>query len=274
MSDSQVLYNCKDGILAAGFDLENNLIPAQFAPSLEFQGTLQMNCDIVHTKDTYKGDDEYVIDFFNREETHSDYGVLYTEENKHLLVNVGIVRPHILKPFTDMAETPHQASLVHRITNAILTGALGINKEGFDSNRLIAEIGETLAPFSDDVVAEETSVVALQNITVSTKRDDIKVDTYLWFCNSNGVWWYDHILPPELLTATSLCSLKPTHIDMKVSIMANIPEEVKGVFYVVTILQTKSQNLVSNKVTIAKCVAKPIDSPLVDMENNDVLHQE
>lgn len=274
MSDSQVLYNCKDGILAAGFDLEGNLVPAQFAPTMEFPGTLQMNCDVVHTKDTYKGDDEYIIDFFNRDETHPEYGVLYTEENKHLLINVDKLRPHLLTPFADIVETPHQASLAHRITSAILSGTIGLNKEGFDANRSIREISETLAPLRDDIKAEETEVVALQNMVVSTNRDDVKVDTYLWFCNSDGIWWHDHILPPEIITATSLCSLKPTHLDIKVSMIANIPEEVKGVFYVVTILQSRSQNLVTNKVTMTKCVAKQVDSPLVDMENDNVLHQE
>ena len=273
MSDSQVLYNGKDGILAAGFDSEGNLIPAQFSPSMEFPGTLQMNCDVVHTKDTYKGDDEYIIDFFNREESDPEFGVLYTERDKHLLTNVGKLRPHLLAPFADMVETPHQASLVHRITNAILTGTLGIDKEGFDVNRTIREIGETLAPLREDIIAEETEAVALQNIIVSTNRDDVRLDTYLWFCNSDGVWWSDHILPPELLTATRLCTLKPTHVDMKVSMVASIPEEVKGIFYIVTILQSKTQNLITNKVTIVKCVAKHTDSPLVDMENTDV-HQE
>lgn len=274
MSDSQVLYNCKDGILAAGFDLEDNLIPAQFAPTMQYPGTLQMDCDVVHTKDTYKGDDEYIIDFFNREEDHPEYGVLYTEDNKHLLTNVGKLRPHLLTPFDGMVETPHQASLIHRITHAMLSGTIGLNKEGFDANRSIREIGETLAPLREDIVAEETEVVALQNIVVSTNRDDVKLDTYLWFCNSEGIWWHDHILPPELLTATSSCSLKPTHIDIKVSMMADIPKEVKGVFYVVTVLQSKSQNLITSKVTIVKCVTKSNDGPLVDMENNDVLHQE
>lgn len=251
MEDAQVLYNAKDGILAVGFDLDGNVVPSQFAQG-DIVGTIQMNVDVVHTKDTYTGDDVHVLDFFSRDESHQEYGVLYTSQNQDLILNLLALKPTLNHYFKGMVETPHQASMQHRITRSLLSNLIGLDKPEFDLQSAIQEISNILSPLVVDTPPVVSPNVTLSNITIVANHSDILSVRYLWFKAADGTWWYNHILSPEMVTASSSCSVKPTKMNLSLVIQSMVPEEVVGEYFMVTITHTKSQNLLTSTVLIDK----------------------
>lgn len=256
MSDTQVLYNARDGILAVGFDNDGTLIPPQFTASSDYTGTVQVNCDIVETQQTYKGDDEHIVDFFSRTKDHPEYGILYDAKSKNMMLNIGKLLPVLTEPFKGMVETPHQASMQHRITHALLHGIIGLNHEGFDYPREMDNIRKVLSPLgggsATDQIAEPIGVIVLNNNTITSQHLDASKETFIWFKNAEGTWWTNNILPASIVSASTSCTLKPLNITSYTTMVVEVPEEVVGEFFVISINRNKSQNIVSTDVTISK----------------------
>lgn len=262
MEDSQVLYNAKDGILAVGFDNEGNVVPPQFTQG-QTTGTIQMDVDVVHTKDTYDGDDEHILDFFSRDETHAAYGVLYTAENQDLMLNILALQSTLNLPFVGIQETPHQPSMQHRITSALLSNLIGLEKSDFELQNAIYDIGNVLSPLTKKIPPVVAPNVTLSNVTMTNSHSDVNSINYIWFKGADGTWWYNHILPPEVITASSSCTLKPTKMNLSLIMVSQIPEEVVGEYFLITITHTKSQNILTTTVGIDKLTSP---HPLPDTE--------
>lgn len=252
MSDTQVLYNARDGILAVGFDNDGNLIPPQFTASSDYTGTVQVNCDIVETQQTYKGDDEHIIDFFSRTTDHPEYGILYDAKSKNMMLNIGKLLPALTKPFQGFVETPHQASMQHRITHAILHGIIGLDKQDFNYSREATVIENILKPLYDDSEAVALNAIVLDNNVITARHLDASKETFIWFKNDEGTWWTNNILPASIVSASTSCTLKPLNITSYTTMVVEVPEEVVGEFFIIGINRNKSQNIVSTDVTISK----------------------
>lgn len=264
MSDTQVLHNAKDGVLAVGFDNDSNLIAPQFTVSNDYTGTIQLNPDVVETAKTYKGDDENIIDFFSRDESHPEYGILYDAKSKNLMLNIAKLLPSLTTPFKDFVETPHQSSMQHRITHAILHGLIGLNNQDFDYKREEINIHNTLSALNDGGAPEAINAIVLDNNIITARHLDASKETFVWFKNAEGVWWSNSILPASVLSASTSCTLKPLSITSYTTMVVEVPEEVVGEFFVIGINRNKNQNIVSSEVTITKHIR---NEPNVSLES-------
>lgn len=271
MSEHQVLHNARGGILAVGFDEEGNLVPPQFAQD-GGGTTIQMDPEEIHTAQTYTGTDQSVIDFFARGPEDVGYGVLYNEQNKTVMLNLSALQPKLFSLFGDITETPHQPSLIHRITRALLQGTIGLDDEDFDMDGTYKTFQDALAPLTDDSEPTEVSVIPLQFGTVSGPQSDVRVDTFLWFKKDNGEWWHNNLTVPELVSSSSSCELNTVTLDVMCNMLIERPKDIVGTYFVVTLLQTRVMNVTSSTVTVQKHIANPTSS--LDEEKEDVLHQE
>ena len=257
MSDIQVLHNAKNNILAIGFDNDGNVVPASFSPNSTTRGTVQINADIVHTKDTYHGDDEYIKAFFVRDESDPLYGVVFNEQDEIVKTNMAMLHPAITEPFIGFEENIFQASMQHRITQAILSGIIGIDKQDFTAAHEIVAIKNMLAPLQDDKTPPvETDSLVLRSMVNVTPHTEMRVETFIWYKNADGVWWYNNILIPELVSASTSSTLTPFTMRSVSEMGVPVPPEIVGEFYLISIAQSKSQNTLVSNVNINKHIAK------------------
>ena len=271
MSEHQVLHNARGGILAVGFDEDDNLIPPQFTPD-GAATTIQMNPETIHTAATYQGDDQSVIDFFARTPEDDGYGVLYNEQNKTTMLNLSRLQPVMFGLFGDMKENAYQPSLRYRLTRALLQGTTGLDDPDFDFEGTCESFKTTLAAFTDDREATEVLVIPLRFGTITSPLSDDRVDTFVWFQRENGEWWHNNITVPELATSSSSCSFESISLDISCTMLIKQPEDIQGVYFVVELLQNRVNEVTSTTVTVHKYMANP--NPPLGEEKEDVLHQE
>lgn len=268
MSEHEVLHNASNGVLAVGFDSEGNLITPQFSPR-GGEYTIQIDPELIHTKDTYVGEDPDIIDFFNRNPGDLGYGVLYNTQNKWAMLNLARVQNALAAPFEHITETPHQASLQHRLTRALLQSAVGLDNEDFDVVAFSSDITKSFSGLSPDAEVTTSGSVNLTFGTLTTPHSDIRVDTFLWYQLENGEWWYNNITIPEVITASSSCTMAASSIDLKGTMLIKLPPEIEGTYYLVKLLQSRSQNTTTTTITVDKGFVEPSIE-----EKEDVLPKE
>lgn len=251
----KIVYNLlsDNGVKTAVLAIDQSTgepVHAQVLPNIRVFGTLQVIKDDmvveIHTKDTYKGTNQSVIDFLNRDSNDPLFGYYYEDDMLTTMSGADHVKRLLFAKYGDKKLFNEDLDVMRIFMVVLWHHVLSVVQKGFDASDVLIGIETNLNSFDDNQLPREDGSVYV-NIsydTVNTIKDDtvVRVHKLVWYKTPEG--WSHSIIKPEPFNMESR-QVELSIIESSVSVSIRLPEDVEE-YYIFEVVESNSDPIINS----------------------------
>lgn len=256
------LPNCQttdqgETILSVGFKADGTLANVHYTTESPY--TYQMGVDTIHTKSTYDGDNQDVIDFFNREEDHPLYGVLSNGISEKTIYRVqefiGVINGKF--PFAEKEGYP-------LVKDELLKVA--VSTIGLYDDKTVSEVMDIHFDFKSEIVEVSNHHVRLSYVAELVGAGANVIETTVWYPSPSGDWVSNCLtIEPPALRYDNEGETLANNTTIHTSTVVTLPPETDE-YYILNRIVTWDGNPEHQPVTLVQTQLHKIINPFTNGE--------
>lgn len=246
----KVVYNLvsSNGVKTAVLAIDQSTgepVHAQVLPDIRVFGTLQVIKDDmiveVHSKDTYKGTNQSVIDFLNRDSNDSLFGYYYADDMLNTMSGADHVKRVLFAKYGDKKLFDEDLDIMRAVMVVLWQHTLDAIQKGFSVSDIMAGIETNLNSFDDSQRSGEEgpAYVYITHESVNTTDDGelVRIQKLVWYKTPDG--WSHSAIKPEPLSLESR-QVEVSMIDSSLSVAFRLPDDVEE-YYVFEVVESNTR---------------------------------
>ena len=244
----KVVYNLvsSNGVKTAVLAIDQSTgepVHAQVLPDIRVFGTLQVIKDDmiveVHSKDTYKGTNQSVIDFLNRDSNDPLFGYYYADDMLNTMSGADHVKRFLFAKYGDKKLVDEDLDIMRIMMVVLWQHMVEAVRKGFDVSDILAGIETNLNSFDDSQLSRAggPACVNITHETINiTGNDDsaVRVQKLVWYKTPDG--WGHSAIKPGPMNLESL-KVEVCMMESSLSVSVILPEDVEE-YYIFEVVES------------------------------------